>query len=234
VLTRARGVLSCRQGHVIVLMSLHTAGYHTLDEVGSQVWDAIGDGAPLDEVVARVMTACDVSDSGAAGEIRAFIGELIERRLVDVDAPRRTDRPAIGERVIARAPPLPPTSACVLLLALVSMALPTFGLERVWRRAHGRTVRALAPLPDDYAEQLARRVTFASSLCPFRTQCLEQSLLVLWALRRAGADAHLRFGVLPYPFMAHAWVGSRGVPVNDSVEALKLYRPFPLLDMGAI
>ena len=57
---------------------------------------------------------------------------------------------------------------------------------------------------------------------------------MLWALRRAGAAAHLRFGVLPYPFMAHAWVERDGVPVNDSVEALKLYRPFPLLDVGAI
>jgi hypothetical protein len=33
--------------------------------------------------------------------------------------------------------------------------------------------------------------------------------------------------------MAHAWVENAGVPVNDSAEALKLYRPFPILDMEA-
>jgi hypothetical protein len=128
---------------------------------------------------------------------------------------------------------LPPVFVCILVLTLVSLSLPAIGLERVWRRAHGTRRRCAESPSADYVRELTRRVTLAASLCPCTTRCLEQSLVTLWLLRRAGADAHLRFGVLQYPFYAHAWVEHAGVPINDSMEALKLYRPFPLVDMGA-
>jgi hypothetical protein len=54
----------------------------------------------------------------------------------------------------------------------------------------------------------------------------------LWWLRRAGVDAHLRFGVQQYPFHAHTWVEVGGVPVNDNPDALKLYRAFPLFEIA--
>lgn len=234
----ARGVVSCSQGDVIVLMSLRTGRYHTLDEVGSRVWEAIGAGGAFEDVIHRVMADFELSEPSVADEIGGFVKELIERHLVECDAgPRpmtwRNLRATSEPRVLARVPSLPPVFVCILVLTLVSLALPILGLERVWRRAHGAGRRcADAPSPE-YVRELTRRVTLAASLCPCTTRCLEQSLVTLWLLRRTGDDAHLRFGVLQYPFYAHAWVERAGVPVNDSREALKLYRPFPLVDMSA-
>jgi len=239
ILTPARGVVSCSQGDVVVLMSLQTTHYHTLDEVGSRVWEAIGQGSEFEAVIRKVMAGFEASDASAADEIGVFIRELIQRNLVELNAPRRLAKPAAIQSVknpgtpVSKVPSLPPVFVCVIVLALVSLALPVLGLERIWRRAHVKTLHNRAPLVPGYVDELTRRVTAAAAVCPFRTQCLEQSLLTLWLLRCAGAEAHLRFGVLQYPFLAHAWVESAGVPVNDSAEALKLYRPFPLVDVGA-
>lgn len=239
ILTHARGVLSCSQGDAIVLMSLHTSASYTLDEMGVRIWKAIGEGSTRADVIDKVMAECDLSGVHAFEEIDARIGRLLERDLVEVDACRRPARTGAASatasspapRVIAKAPSLPTVPSCVCLLAVVSVALRVVGLERVWRRAHGSTVRALQTPPRAYAGELARRVSVAASLCPFPTRRVEQSLVILWVLRRAGADAHLRFGVLPSPFAAHAWVEHDGVPVNDDADALKGYRPFPLVDI---
>jgi hypothetical protein len=234
----ARGVVSCSQGDVIVLMSLRTSRYHTLDEVGSRVWEAIGSGCAFDQVIRRMLADFELAESTAVDEIGGFINGLIELNLVECDATPRP-RPSKGIRArrasptVASMPSLPPVVVCVVALALVSLALPILGLERVWRRAHGSDRRCADSPSSEYIGELTRRVRLAASFCPFTTRCLEQSLVTLWLLRRAGAEAHLRFGVLQYPFVAHAWVEHAGVPVNDSREALKLYRPFPLVDMGA-
>ena len=52
---------------------------------------------------------------------------------------------------------------------------------------------------------------------PFRTNCLEQSLVLLWLLRRRGIPAELRIGARKDAnrFEAHAWVEFEGAILND-------------------
>jgi hypothetical protein len=80
---------------------------------------------------------------------------------------------------------------------------------------------------DGEARQAAAVVRTAATLYPFKTACLEQSLCVLWILRRVGADARLRLGVVPFPLRAHAWVEHHGVPVNEEAEVVATYRILP-------
>jgi Transglutaminase-like superfamily len=78
----------------------------------------------------------------------------------------------------------------------------------------------------DCFHRLAHRVALASTLCPLKSECLEQSLFILWWMRRQGVLSEMYLGALQLPFRAHAWVESNGVPVNDHPDRLAYYGRF--------
>ena len=58
--------------------------------------------------------------------------------------------------------------------------------------------------------------------------CLEESLVLVYLLRRQGIDSQLRIGVkknIP-KFEAHAWVECGGVALNEVVALHDHYAPF--------
>ncbi len=73
----------------------------------------------------------------------------------------------------------------------------------------------------------ARAVAIAGAFFPGRAVCLEQSLALYLVLRRLGHESTLRIGVQPYPFLAHAWVEHRGVPVLEDEETVARFVAFP-------
>jgi hypothetical protein len=80
----------------------------------------------------------------------------------------------------------------------------------------------------------ARKIAFATSLVPWRAECLEKSLALLFVAQRAGNGASLRIGVIPEPFEAHAWVEHEGQPVNDEPEHVRQYLMFPPIGQAAV
>jgi hypothetical protein len=62
----------------------------------------------------------------------------------------------------------------------------------------------------------------------FRANCLEQSLVLWWLLRRRGIAATLRIGARKEAgaFEAHAWVESSGTVLNDTSENHRHFVPF--------
>lgn len=120
---------------------------------------------------------------------------------------------------------------CALFIGGVKAALKLFGFARTLQWVRAPTVRRQR----DDAECAAiiadtqQAVATAAALFPGRAMCLEQSLTLLYYLRRAGVDAHLRLGVQPHPFGAHAWVEFGTEPVNDFVEHIGHYLPLPEL-----
>jgi hypothetical protein len=74
---------------------------------------------------------------------------------------------------------------------------------------------------------VGRRVATAAAFYPRRALCLEQSLAMYVALRRAGAPVVLRIGVRPVPFAAHAWVELDGKAVNEPQDFIGQLVPFP-------
>lgn len=225
-------VLACEQGDVTILMCLRTSRFHTLDEIGSLVWQALNEGRTVAEAIACVARACKVSTPDIANDIKAFLAELAAMGLVSSRRSsgfvRESRHPidTLGPPIAVRCPSTPVLIWCLVFSALL---LRFFGLRRTLNWAY-RVSGPIDSQPDGSEKIVAQRLSTASSWSPLRTECLEQSVALLWILRRQGVAAHLRIGVQPFPFFAHAWVEHRGAPINDSVEKLKLYRPFPILE----
>jgi hypothetical protein len=68
-----------------VLLNLDTASYHGLNETGSVIWEAVGEGKTLGDVVPEVASVFEDAPPTLADEVRAFIQDLVERDLLRVD-----------------------------------------------------------------------------------------------------------------------------------------------------
>jgi hypothetical protein len=71
---------------------------------------------------------------------------------------------------------------------------------------------------EESAELIARMEAAAARNVFFRTNCLEQSLVLWWLLRRRGISAELRIGARKEfeRFEAHAWVEVDSAVLNNS------------------
>ena len=77
-------------------------------------------------------------------------------------------------------------------------------------------------------QDIARMAAAAARYLPFRTNCLEQSLVLWWLLRRHGIAADLRIGARKEAdrFEAHAWVEFEGGVAGGASEEHLHFVPF--------
>jgi hypothetical protein len=96
--------------------------------------------------------------------------------------------------------------------------------------AQGASVKGSALLIGRMQDATARNLFF-------RTNCLEQSLVLWWLLRRRGIDAVLRIGARKESdrFEAHAWVELDSQVLNDASAEHRHFVPFekPIVSMEA-
>jgi hypothetical protein len=91
---------------------------------------------------------------------------------------------------------------------------------------------AIAPLQGasekESAQVIARMEATAARNLFFSTNCLEQSLVLWWLLRRLGIAAELRIGARKEVgrFEAHAWVEVGGAVLNDTNAVHHHFVPF--------
>jgi hypothetical protein len=71
-----------------VLLNLDTAAYHGLNQTGSVIWETVGDGKPLGDVVPEVAALFEDAPPALTTEVTAFIEDLVERDLLRVDPGR--------------------------------------------------------------------------------------------------------------------------------------------------
>jgi len=99
------------------------------------------------------------------------------------------------------------------------------------------TVLAQSASVTEYALLIARMQEAAARNLFFRANCLEQSLVLWWLLRRRGIDAALRIGARKESdrFEAHAWVVLDSQVLNDASAEHRHFVPFerPILSMEA-
>ena len=78
------------------------------------------------------------------------------------------------------------------------------------------------------AEMIARMAAAAARNVFFATNCLEQSLVLCWLLRRRGIAAELRIGARKEfeRFEAHAWVEVDSAVLNDTSREHQHFVPF--------
>ena len=78
-------------------MNLDTAAYHGLNETGSAIWESVGDGRSIDDIVPEVTLLFEDPPPSLHQEIRSFIEDLLDRDLLRVEDGRPTAEPnALG------------------------------------------------------------------------------------------------------------------------------------------
>lgn len=126
-----------------------------------------------------------------------------------------------------------------VLEAAAALAITWVGLRlRGFRRWKAMAERlALSAKPKSAAngdaqvqagQDIARMAAAAARYLPFRTNCLEQSLVLWWLLQRRGIAADMRIGVRKEAnqFEAHAWVDFEGGVVGGPSEEHLHFVPF--------
>lgn len=111
----------------------------------------------------------------------------------------------------------------LLLLPAVSKSLRLIGFRRTeFLLSCLRTLQAVSQQPAAMqlrqAERVARLVRAAVRNGVSAPNCLDESVVLSWLLRRQGIEAELRIGVCKEngQFEAHAWVALNGVTLNDT------------------
>lgn len=117
------------------------------------------------------------------------------------------------------------------LLPLVSLSLRWQGMKRTQQRLAFLSENPKILLSYDEfpcIRQTVRMVSVASRYSPAWTNCLRQSLVLWYLLRRQGIASELRLGVRREAgeFQAHAWVESGGLTLNDGQDVRRRYAAF--------
>jgi len=115
-----------------------------------------------------------------------------------------------------------------LLLPTVWVALRLAGFRRVHGAIEGRPLGAAGGPAPGVRAAAVEAVRLAGAHAPVSVNCLLESLVLCRVLRSRGIEADLRFGVRHEGgrFLAHAWVESDRVVLNDRPDVGEHYRPF--------
>jgi len=82
----APDVLHQELGGETVLLNLANESYFGLDEVGTRVWQVLGETRSASDVVARLVEEYEVSTDQLRLDVERLISELVEAGLVLIDA----------------------------------------------------------------------------------------------------------------------------------------------------
>ncbi|HYL69091.1 MAG TPA: lasso peptide biosynthesis B2 protein [Candidatus Limnocylindria bacterium] len=119
-------------------------------------------------------------------------------------------------------------------LGITWLGLRITGFRR-WKTIAELFTRATTPNSDAVGDakagverDIARMAAAAAHYLPFRTNCLEQSLVLWWLLQRHGIAADLKIGARKEAnrFEAHAWVEFEGGVIGGADEEHRHFVPF--------
>lgn len=122
----------------------------------------------------------------------------------------------------------------LLALPITAAALQLIGLNQ-WRSLMAKTAGAKsAKNPLDNTQQaneagrVARVVSVASRHGVYRPNCLQQSLVLWWLLKRRNIASEIRFGARKEEreLAAHAWVEFDRLVLNDARDVSHRFTPF--------
>ena len=119
-------------------------------------------------------------------------------------------------------------------LLATSLGLRLAGFRRwksvlAWLSPSANAIVPLQGAPEkESAQIIARMEAAAARNLFFSTNCLEQSLVLWWLLRRLGIAAELRIGARKEldRFEAHAWVEVDSAALNDANAEHRHFVPF--------
>lgn len=232
-------VLSCESAGLLVLLSLRTGRYHTLEEPAGTIWRLLETGRSPGEIVdALSQRFPSAGRETIEADVRGLLADLSRRRLIEPavhqDAKHNPQRDLLQPTVQAPRLQPPSTLSCIGRLAVVHMLLRALGLRAVLRMIGRAATCDGAPASSQFVDLLAHRVASAGVFYPFGAACLEHSVCLLWVARRCGIDVDFRVGVQAFPFSAHAWIEHRGRVVNDTPEQVALFTAFEPIQVAEL
>ena len=86
MICRHPDLLHAVAGDVILMMSVEAGAYYGVEHVGARVWELIAEPMTIGQICARLEDEYDVTPEACEAEVLAFLGDLAERRIVDVVA----------------------------------------------------------------------------------------------------------------------------------------------------
>jgi len=123
---------------------------------------------------------------------------------------------------------------------MTSLAIRLFGFKRTQFALQRSLPVGKNRAPDCGAgarlvQQTARMVRAAANHGPFHGNCLRQSLVLWWLLRRQGVESELRIGVRKAGarFEAHAWIEWLGRALNERDDVRQRFAAFEKPFLGA-
>jgi hypothetical protein len=75
--------VSSRVGDEAVILDLDESLYYALDPVGARIFELVQEPVRLAAVAERLVEEFEVDDETARADVLAFVGTLVERRLVE-------------------------------------------------------------------------------------------------------------------------------------------------------
>ena len=84
------------EGGGAVLLNLDTSAYHGLNETGSVIWESVGEGKAIDDLVPEVASYFDDAPRSLPAELAAFIEDLLERDLLRVQGRPDAEQNVLG------------------------------------------------------------------------------------------------------------------------------------------
>jgi len=118
----------------------------------------------------------------------------------------------------------------LILLPLTRGAICLLGIKH-WQRLLSRLPTTANPglsNPEQRARVIARMVKVAAERRIISANCLQQTLVLWFLLRRHGIDSEICFGARKQAgeVQAHAWVESFGQALNEDQEVCRHFSPF--------
>ena len=71
-----------RSGETVIVISHRTSAYLSVDGTALIVWDALANGATVEEILGRVTEQYDVEAEEARVDIQRFLSDLLRRQMV--------------------------------------------------------------------------------------------------------------------------------------------------------
>jgi hypothetical protein len=130
----------------------------------------------------------------------------------------------------------------ILALPFATVALKLVGLKTCQRlpakASSANSVEASSGNPEqiDEARRIARVVSIAGRHGVYHANCLPQSLVLWWLLRRRSIASEIRFGARKEEseLTAHAWVECDGLVLNEADDVGHRFAPFNALVQSAL
>lgn len=83
----APGVLSREIHGEAVLLHLDSGEYFGLDEMATRMWQLLSEFGDVSRVESAICEEYDVAPESASRDVNAFVGQLLEKRLVELAGP---------------------------------------------------------------------------------------------------------------------------------------------------